>query len=688
MQPSPEPQLASGRGAELEHAAPTDLPDLTGVPEADRDRVWFERYYQGDQQKQLTLRAVLMGGILGGFMSLSNLYVGLKTGWGLGVAITACILSYAIWQAFLSIGLAKTPMTILENNCMQSTASSAGMSTGGTMVSAIGAFLLITGRNMPFWTLFFWTAFLALLGVCMAVPMKRQMINREQLKFPSGLAAAETLRSLHAAGGEAVVKAKALFYSLGAGMVIKWFIDGMGALAAKGKVAAGLAIPGELALKFRLGNRTGDAFALALPVDPMMMAAGAIVGMRTAVSMAVGAVIVFGVVAPKLDEQNVFAEMKVLDLQAQIRDAEAQLPTAEPARKAVLTKALEGHRAKLEHVRKEGIEPASMIRKWSLWLGSAMMVTAGLTAFAFQWRSIARALGGITAVFRRRKSEDVDPLADLEVPNSWMALGLGLSGLGCIAILQIEWGVAWYWGLLAVLLSFVLSLVACRATGETDITPIGAMGKVTQLFYGVTLPANPVANLMTAGVTAGAATSSADLLTDLKSGYLLGANPRKQFIAQSWGIVAGTLVVVPMWYVLVPDASSIGASSKAFPAPAAEVWASVSKLLSQGLSAMHPTVLTGMVVGAILGVVLTLAEQFSPAVIRKWLPSATGLGLACVINFSDSLAFFIGAVIAWAWQKYNAKQADELLVPVASGIIAGESILGIGIALAQAGGVL
>jgi len=87
-------------------------------------------------------------------------------------------------------------------------------------------------------------------------------------------------------------------------------------------------------------------------------------------------------------------------------------------------------------------------------------------------------------------------------------------------------------GALSVIMTFFLPAVACRATGETDITPIGAMGKITQLSYGITAPSDITANLMTAGVTAGAAASSADLLTDLKSGYLLGANPRKQFIAQ------------------------------------------------------------------------------------------------------------------------------------------------------------
>src|SRR5215470_5319173 len=108
---------------------------LKGTPE-EIERQWYEQVYRGDSMAQLTWRAVLIGSCLGGVLSLTNLYIGLKAGWGFGVAITASILSYAIWTSLLKVGLARTPMTILENNCMQSTASSAGYSTGGTLVSA------------------------------------------------------------------------------------------------------------------------------------------------------------------------------------------------------------------------------------------------------------------------------------------------------------------------------------------------------------------------------------------------------------------------------------------------------------------------------------------------------------------------------------------------------------------------
>ena len=158
-----------------------------------------------------------------------------------------------------------------------------------------------------------------------------------------------------------------------------------------------------------------------------------------------------------------------------------------------------------------------------------------------------------------------------------------VSGAACVALGVIFFQIAWWMGIIAVFATFFLALVASRATGETDITPTGAMGKITQLIYGWLAPGNMTTNLMTASLTGGAAIHTADLLTDLKSGYLLGANPRKQLIAQMWGVLAGTLFVVPGYLLLIkPD--EIGTDK--WPAPAAQVWAGVAKVLAHGLGAL------------------------------------------------------------------------------------------------------
>ncbi len=145
--PSTMQTAAPTHGSENDFELPVE--GFQGTPE-EIERQWFEQVYtgRGDSMLQLTWRAVIMGSLLGGVLSLTNLYIGLKAGWGFGVAITACILSYAVWTALFKCGLAKSPMTILENNCMQSTASSAGYSTGGTLISAFAAYMMIEYRNV------------------------------------------------------------------------------------------------------------------------------------------------------------------------------------------------------------------------------------------------------------------------------------------------------------------------------------------------------------------------------------------------------------------------------------------------------------------------------------------------------------------------------------------------------------
>jgi uncharacterized oligopeptide transporter (OPT) family protein len=220
----------------------------------------------------------------------------------------------------------------------------------------------------------------------------------------------------------------------------------------------------------------------------------------------------------------------------------------------------------------------------------------------------------------------------------------------------------------------MLALVACRVTGETDTTPIGAMGKVTQLIFGVLSPGKMNINLMSANITAGAASSSADLLTDLKSGYLLGANPRKQFLAQFAGIFPGTIVTVLCFRIMVPNADMLG--SKQFPAPAALTWKAVAEVLSGGVHSLGPIKIWCMVIGGLIGIALPVLCKLYPKQ-EKWIPSPAAVGLAWTFQWYTALLFFIGAVIAYFWQRKSPKQSDEFLFPVASGIIAGGSLMAV-----------
>jgi uncharacterized oligopeptide transporter (OPT) family protein len=317
------------------------------------------------------------------------------------------------------------------------------------------------------------------------------------------------------------------------------------------------------------------------------------------------------------------------------------------------------------------------VNRWSLWLGTALLVTSGLTSFALGWRTILRAFSGLK---RGGPAAGEDPLARIEVPGKWLLFGLVPTAVGLALLCWIAFGIAPWLGLLSVLLSFVLGLVACRATGETDTTPIGAMGKITQFVYAVLSPANKTVNLMTAGITAGAAGASADLLTDLKSGYLLGANPKKQFLAQFYGVFFGTVAIIPAWFLMVPDKAAL----EAFNPPATNMWYAVAEALATGIRTIPMSARWAIVAGGLVGIVLPLLEALLPKNLARWLPSSMGLGLAFVVSFANSLSFFIGAVIAWIWMKKWSENGDRYIVPLASGAIAGESLAAAAFAILNA----
>jgi uncharacterized oligopeptide transporter (OPT) family protein len=150
-----------------------------------KDSWWLENVWRGDMP-QLTLRSAMFGMMIGGILSLTNLYVGAKTGWTLGVGITSVILAFAFFKVVSSFHLAKE-FSVLENNCMQSIATAAGYMTS-PMISSLAAYMMITGKVLPMPLIFVWILLVGVLGVLFAFPLKKRFINEEQNPFPEGKA--------------------------------------------------------------------------------------------------------------------------------------------------------------------------------------------------------------------------------------------------------------------------------------------------------------------------------------------------------------------------------------------------------------------------------------------------------------------------------------------------------------------
>jgi OPT family oligopeptide transporter len=645
---------------------PAELQDAPRTPE-EIERHWYEHVFQGEHVPQLTPRVIAMGFVLGMIMAASNVYVGLKVGWSLGVSITSCILAYTAFSTLHRMFPKQFPAyTILENNSLQSVAAAAGVMSGAGLVNAIPALMMLNPDAIPATFgmrclyLIPWIMVISWLGVFLAVPAKRQMINVEQLPFPTGIAAATTLRSLHTSQGEAARQARALFGAMGLGAVIAWLRDFdfswtqtyplafmprsspiQNLFSFKWAPLSWLRLPRIQSTWgthwIRMGEYKGqtlrlDQLTMSFEGSLLFIAAGAIIGLRTTASMLLGAVINYVFLAPHF-------------------------------------------------LRTGDIEAASFrkISSWSLWIGVPMLVTSGLLLFFMNWKTVVRAFSTIGQLFGGAKGRSADdPMERIEVPGSWFVLGYAVLGIAAIYLGHLLWHITWWMGLIAILATFLLVIVAARATGETDITPVGPLSKITQLTFGAIKPGDVSVNLLTANITAGAVGQAGDLLTDLKSGYLLGAKPRQQFMAQFIGVLAGGLATVPIYFVLIPDASKL--ATEKWPAPAALTWRAVAELLSKGAGALHPSARWGIAIGATLGIILPLLERAFPKR-KNWIPSPTGLGLAFTLNGFNTVMFFIGSLTALFVSKRWPKQAKEFVIPVSSGIIAGESLMGVAIAL-------
>ena len=448
---------------------PLRIDGFAGTP-AEVDQQWFDEVYagRGDVMPQLTWRAVLMGALIGAVLSLTNLYINLKAGWVFGVTITACIVSFGLWSALVKAGIARSQLTILENNCMQSTASAAAYSTGTTLCSAISAYYMINGHPLPLGQTLVWVFFLSVLGVTMAIPMKRQMINVEQLRFPTGIASAQMLHALYSEGDRSRRASRALTLAAILAAISQFWNDGLALVSGR------LAPFGLGALLDRVNVATlGPVWTtrtVALTWDPVFIAGGVLMGLRVAASIFAGSILCWCVFVPVMQHAGVITGNAYRD-----------------------------------------------IIQWTLWGGVACMVSSGLLTLVLQWRSIGSAFGGLKQLFSQSRSS-LSAVDALEAPMTWFVAGQLASLVALAWLAKVSFGMPIWQSTLAIALSFLLVFVGCRVTGETDTNPSGSMGKVTQLLFGAVNPGNITVNLMSANITAGAVSASADLLTDLKSG--------------------------------------------------------------------------------------------------------------------------------------------------------------------------
>jgi len=546
---------------------------------------------------------------------------------GLRIGITE---GGSLLAAILSFGLftamkPRKPFSVLETNISQTAGSGAGsMPSAAGLLAPIPAMAML-GEPVPWYALLWWSLAVAYLGVFFAVPLRRHYVVIEKLRFPTGTATANTIVAMYAKAGEALAQARVLLIvggCAGAYAVASYFVPYLEDIPT--------AWIGSAAIT------TAVAWGFKPYVGPMMLGAGILVGPRVGISCALGSIAAWGVVGP-------------------LAKAQGWAP---------------GNK----------LSYSDGARGWILWCGAAIMVAEALVALLMSWRTFASA-------FKRVDADGVSTdNRDEDIPNHWWMIGLLLATVVATVIAQIVFHIPWWMTIVAVALSAVLANVAVRSTGETDWNPIGGMGKVTQLAFGGLSPGSTTTNLMAAGITGAGASQAGDMMHDLKAGYLLGASPRKQFIAQLAGIAAGVCFVVPLYY-LFDAAFHVGAPTSDLPAPAAHAWKAVAVVLSQGLGALPHNAEYGALAGGIFGASLPVIRKLWPKA-APYVPSGLGFGLAFLIPEPKYfVTMFIGSMFLVWWQRRRPAQAGRFMYPVACGLIAGEGLMGVVKALLIVAGI-
>lgn len=630
-----------------------------------KDHWWLENVYRGDMP-QLTWRSAITGMLLGGVLSITNLYIGAKTGWSVGVGMTSVILAFAIFKILSKIGLAKE-LTILENNCTQSIATAAGYIVM-PLTAMFPAYMLITGKELPGVPITIWIISICVLGVLFAFPLKRRFINDEQQPFPEGRAAGIVLDSLHAAEHAAdngptetsareaaagLLKAKLL--AIAAAFSAVWTILSHHTLLEKLLFPTWLRLPETFdAWIYNLMEKPLSIAGIDLRQlsivcgnDIAMFGLGGLVGIRTGVSLLVGAIINYCILAPWMIHTG--------DITCAVENEIPQL----------------------------GVYGFGEIVRWALWGGVALMTTASLWSFFANPKALIAAM----KFGRKKENEPEDCLKHIELPYNVFWIGIPIMSTLVVIETWAFFDVPILLGCVAIPLIFVFTIIAVHATALTAITPVGPLGKLTQLAFAVLHPGCMTTNLASAGITASVSSNAANLLMDIKPGYMLGAKPRQQAIGHVLGIIAGTLVAVPVWYLLFLQNGPTNVISAEYKMPSAVAWKAVAELLSKGLSALPASACWAALIGGLLGIVLEIVREQTHG---KFPLSPVGLGLACLLEFSTSFVMFLGSFFFWCMQwaqernpreKGLVKTFAENQETISGGLIAGAALIAVVIQL-------
>ena len=591
---------------------------------------------------ELNLRVILIGVFLSVVMGAANVYLGLKAGMTVSASIPAAVIGMVMLRQIRALNKESGAGSILEANQIQ-TAASAGESLAAGIIFTMPALILIgvwQEFNMMLTTVIAFTG--GLLGILFMIPMRKVFIvrNEDNLQYPEGLACASVLEAGQGMGSSnsasLVVKGTLI------GGLFKILISFFGVL--KGVLEGAVLV----------GNRI---FFFGGDISPALLAVGFIVRLNIAVLIFIGGFLGWLVGIPLLGSGLEFAE--------------------------------------------DPLHGASTL--WSTkirYIGVGAMVIGGLASILKVRKGLADAIKILIDTQKGNNQNEI-PKNQRDLPASAINI---FSLLAVLLVGFVYYNITGSTGItilttfIMIIMAFFFTAVASYIVGlvGNSNSPVSGMTITAVLFtggmlyvFGFSGTEGMVATLGVAAIVCCAACTSGDVCNDLKTGQIVGSRPYRQQIMQIIGVGVASLVMAPILQLLHENTPG-GIGGRELAAPQAGLFAS----LANGFFGDGNLPLDMVSIGAVLGILILTLDYFlfdknKPGGFRLHLmPIAVGMYLP----FGLSTPILIGGLIAYFLTKRSklANTDDHVLqngVLLSSGLIAGESLMGILLALFASAGI-
>jgi len=602
-----------------------DQPDASETSQAEESSGDTHAPYvpAAESPLEFSVKAVVFGVLFGICFGAANAYLGLQAGLTISTSIPVAVMTVAAFRLLRQVG---RPGTILEANMSQTIGSASSSVASGVIFTLPALFMWGMAPQLLQMTLLAMTG--GLLGVLFMIPLRRYLIEKEhgKLPYPEGTACAEVLVASEVGGS----RARNVFLGLGAGLVFKFIFGWLKALPGQ----VNTSVPGLL--KAQVGIKMSSA----------LFGVGYILGPRIASIMVAGGLLSSLVIIPGIAfwgaqwDKPLFPETELLIVR---------------------------------------MSPHQIWNRYVRYIGAGAVAAAGLI-------TLIRSIPVMVASFRlgaaqlreRMGAKDADvPRTQQDLPLRVVGWGVVVLALAMVAVPQMfgalpSLGARLCAAVLVVICAFFFVTVASRIVGLVGVTSNPTSGMTIAsllgtsavfLVMGWTDGAGKAAALTVGCVVAIAASISGDTSQDLKTGFLLGATPRRQQIGELLGVLTSATFVC-LTVLLLDQAYGFG--SRELPAPQA----TLMKLVIEGvLDAKLPWVLVGIGVG--IAVMAELVRLPS-------LPLAVGVYLPV----STMATVFAGGLLRWVMQRRCPSEEERQLrreqgVLFGSGLVGGEGVLGV-----------